>query len=43
MQDMFGQMKDITIVNPMVTIRSTMKEADLPKLEMLAEEILAEE
>ena len=43
MQDMFGQMKDITIVNPMVTIRSTMKEADLPKLEILAEEILAEE
>ena len=33
-------MKNITIVEPVVTIRSTMKEVDMPKLEALAEAIL---
>lgn len=33
-------MKNITIVEPVVTIQSTMKEVDIPKLEALAEAIL---
>lgn len=33
-------MKNITIVEPVVTIQSTMKEVDMPKLEALAEAIL---
>jgi hypothetical protein len=43
MQDMLNQMKDITIAGSMVTIRSCMKESDVKNMEMLAEEILAEE
>ena len=34
------KMKEIEIVEPIVTIRSRMKPADLPQLEMLAEELL---
>ena len=33
-------MKDIEIVQPMVTIRSRMKQADIPALEALAEAML---
>ena len=43
MQDMLNQMKDITIAGSMVTIRSCMKDSDVKSMEMLAEEILAEE
>ena len=40
MRGMLSQMKDIDIVEPMVTIRSRMKKADIPALEALAEAIL---
>lgn len=38
---MIEQLKDCEIVEPMVTIRSRMKEADLPQLELLAQAMLA--
>ena len=41
MRGMLEQMKDIEIVEPMVTIRSRMKRSDLPALESLAEALLA--
>ena len=40
MKEMFAAMKDITIIDPMVTIRSRMKDSDIPLLESLADEIL---
>ena len=43
MQDMLNQMKDITIAGSMVTIRSCMKDSDVKSMEMLAEEVLAED
>ena len=42
MQEMLGQMKNIDIVEPLVTIRSRMKETDVIALETLADAILAE-
>lgn len=41
MRGMLEQMKEIEIVEPMVTIRSRMKRADLPALETLADALLA--
>jgi flavorubredoxin len=41
MKEMFGTMKDVEIVEPMVTIRSRMKAADIPALEALADAVLA--
>jgi len=41
MKDMFGAMKDITLVGDLVTIRSRMKEEDIPALEALADAILS--
>lgn len=41
MRAMVEQLKDCEIVEPMVTIRSRMKEADLPQLELLAQAMLA--
>lgn len=41
MKEMFGAMKDITLVAEPVTIRSRMKAEDIPALEALAEAILA--
>ena len=41
MKEMFGAMKDVQIVEPLVTIRSTMKPSDIPALEALADAILA--
>lgn len=41
MKEMFSSMKDVEIIEPVVTIRSRMKESDLPALEKLAESILA--
>ena len=40
MRAIIEQMKNITIVEPSVTIRSSMKEADIPALEALAEAVL---
>ena len=40
MKGMLEGMKDIEIVEPMVTIRSTMKETDIPAMEALADAIL---
>jgi len=41
MKGMLETMKEIEIVEPMVTIRSTMKQADIPALEALADAMLA--
>ena len=41
MKEMFSSMKDVEIIEPVVTIRSRMKESDIPALEKLAESILA--
>ena len=41
MKGMLEQMKEIEIVEPMVTIRSTLKQGDIPALETLADAILA--
>lgn len=41
MRAMIEQLRDCEIVEPMVTIRSRMKEADLPQLELLAQAMLA--
>ena len=41
MREMLDKMKDIDIVEPMVTIRSRMKRTDIPALEALADAILA--
>ena len=40
MKEMLSKMKNINIVDPLITIRSTMKQADIPLLEALADEIL---
>ena len=40
MKEMLGAMKDITVIEPMVTIRSRMHAEDIPKLEALADAIL---
>ena len=40
MKEMLGQMKDIEIVEPVVTIRSRMKREDLPAIHALADAIL---
>ena len=40
MKEMFGAMKDVEIVGEMVSIRSRMKQNDLPALEALADAIL---
>ena len=42
MRSMLEQMKDITIVEPVVSIRSTLKPTDIPALEALAEHLLQE-
>ncbi len=42
MHTMLETMKDVDIVEPMVTIRSRMKESDIPALEALADALLAE-
>lgn len=41
MKEMFAGMKEIEIVDPVVTIRSRMNEQDIPALEALAEAILS--
>ena len=41
MREMLSEMKDIEIVEPMVTIRSRMKQADLPAMQALADAMLA--
>lgn len=41
MRAMIEQLKDCETVEPMVTIRSRMKEADLPQLDLLAQAMLA--
>ena len=40
MKELFGAMKDVEIVGETVTIRSRMKESDIPALEALADAIL---
>ena len=39
MKAILETMKNVTIVDPMVTIKSTMKESDMPALEALADAI----
>ena len=40
MRGLLEQMKDITIVEPAVTIRSRMKASDVPAMKALCESIL---
>ena len=40
MNALLAQMKDIEIVEPLVTIKSRMKESDIPALEALAQAML---
>lgn len=40
MREMLSQMKDVEIIEPMVTIRSRMKDSDLPQLEAMIEELI---
>ena len=40
MKELFGAMKDVEIVGDLVTLRSRMKDSDLPALEALADAIL---
>ena len=40
MREMLGAMKEVTIVEPAVTIRSRLKAADIPALEALADALL---
>ena len=42
MRSILDEMKNLTICEPVVTIRSTMKEADKEAMKELAEAILAE-
>ena len=41
MKEMLGAMKEVEIVEPMVTIRSRMSEVDIPALESIADAVLA--
>ena len=41
MKEMLGTMKEVTLVEPVVTIRSRLKDSDLPALEALADALLA--
>ena len=43
MKEMLGKMKNINIVEPLITIRSTMKQNDIFTLETLANEILKQQ
>ena len=40
MKEMIGKMKNIDLVEPIVTLRSTMKQTDIPAMETLADAIL---
>ena len=40
MKEILSTMKDVQIIEPIVTIRSTLKNTDIEKLNELAEEIL---
>jgi hypothetical protein len=40
MKEMLEKMKEIEIVDPLVTIRSTLKPSDYPMMEALADAIL---
>ena len=39
MKEILGTMRNVTIVEPSVTIKSTMKETDVPAMEALADAI----
>ena len=40
MKEKFSAMKNITVLEPMVTIKSALKDSDIPALEALAEKVL---
>ena len=40
MKEMLGTLKDVTVVEPSVTIRSSLKETDIPALEALADSLM---
>jgi hypothetical protein len=40
MREMLGAMKGVTVLDPVVTIRSRLKAADIPALEALADALL---
>ena len=41
MKEILSQMKEITVVEPVVTLRGAFKETDVPALEALADALLA--
>jgi hypothetical protein len=41
MSEMLAQMKQVEVVQPMVTLRSRLRSDQLPQLEQLADSILA--
>lgn len=41
MKEMFGGMKEIDILEPMVSLRSTLKSSDIPALDSLAEAVIS--
>ena len=41
MKGMLDAMKEITVVEPVVTVRGALKESDIPSLEQMAEALLA--
>lgn len=43
MRALIEPLRNVNIVEPMVTIRSTMKETDIPSLEALADAVLSAE
>jgi len=40
MKEMLGKMKGLEIIEPTITLRSTMKQTDIPAMEALADAIL---
>jgi flavorubredoxin len=40
MKEMLGKMKELEIIEPIITLRSTMKQTDIPAMEQLADAIL---
>ena len=40
MKELLGKMKELEIIEPIITLRSTMKQTDIPALETIANEIL---
>ena len=42
MKEIIGKMKDIELIDPVVTIRSRMKQEDMPSFDRLVKALIAE-